>query len=137
MADDFAVGRDVLSQEGWLRETSLPHVEGLFTGKEPFSENDFGTLHDDAAMMFADIADEKVLDEVGVVELKDVAIEDLNMDKVTVASGVVGHGVSGVLTEHSTGDEARKKRRPCRVGCGGTGADVECGCSHGGLCLRV
>jgi len=111
-------------------------VEGLFAGEEAFAEDDFGTFHDDAAMMFADITDEKVLDEVGVVELEDVAIEDLDVDEVTVAPGGVGHGVGGVLTEHTAGEEARKKRRPCRVGCGGTGADVECDCSHAGLCLR-
>jgi len=115
----------------------LPHVEGLFAGEEAFAQDDFGAFHDDAATMFADITDEEVLDEVGVVELEDVTIEDLDVDEVTVAPGGVDHGVGGVLTEHTAAEEARKKRWPCRVGCGGTGADVECGCSHAGLCFAV
>ena len=55
---------------------ALAHVQRLFAGEQSVAEDEAGALHDDAAVVFARfVLDEQLLDQLGMVELVDVAVE--------------------------------------------------------------
>ncbi len=125
LADDFAVGGDALAEEGWLHEAALAHVERLFAGEEALTEDDLGALHDDAAGVFGRVLDEEVFDEIGMVELVDVAVEDFEVNKVAEFAGGGGHVGGGGTGEETSGEEAGQEGWAGRVGVGFAGADVD------------
>ena len=136
VTDDFAIGGDALAEEGWLHEAALAHVQRLFAGEQALAEDDLGALHDDATGVFGSIFDEEVFDEIGMIELVDVAIEDFEVNEVAEFAGGGGHVGGGGAGEEASGEEAGQEGWAGRVGAGLAGADVDWdvggGSVHGG-----
>lgn len=87
VGDDDAVAGDAVAVEGGLGESALAHVEGLLAGEEAVAEDGAGALHDEVAMVVGAVGGEEVADEVGVIELVDVAAEGAVVDEVAELPG--------------------------------------------------
>ncbi len=104
VADDGAVGRDAVAMESRLCEAALTQVERLFAGEQAIAEDEARALHDDAAVMMRRIADEHLLHQRGVVELKDVTAGGAEVNEVAIESGVGAEEFDGAGAEDLAGE---------------------------------
>ncbi len=112
VGDYFAVGRDSLAMKGGLGEAALTHVKGFFAGEQAIAEHHSGTLHDQAAVVAMGIADEQVVDQIGVVELQSLDAEGLEVDEVSKLFGVGFHERGCILTEGHAAQKAGQEGGP-------------------------
>ena len=97
--DDLGVRGNAVAKEGGLGKTALAHVEGLLGSQEAMAEHISGTLHDKIAVVVRCVFEEQIRDEIGVVDLVDVAAEGGVVVQVAELAGGGEHEVSGVLPE--------------------------------------
>jgi hypothetical protein len=79
---------NALAMKGRLDKTALLGVQRFFGGEQPIAQHGARPLHERSAVMACGIGDEKIADEVGVIELVGMPRAQAKMDEITVNSRI-------------------------------------------------
>ena len=129
-ADDLAIRRNALAMEGGRGHAPLPHVQRLLAGEQSVAQQHARALHGEHAAVIPLVHDHDLLNQGWMIELVDVAVDVLEVDKVAVPlsvfrndssadpdgspchpeSATICRGPSGSVGLHSTGCQ---ERCPC------------------------
>ena len=100
---------------------------GLFAGQQPIAQDEARPLHNDSTIMATDIAEKKIVNQVRMIKLVDVASNSGVVNEIAVARGVLHHEVSGGFAEDPSCEQAALQRRTSREFGRLAGANVDLG----------